>query len=87
MLTRSSIGKKCSATFYHSIVGCPITPDELHFVEKSGTGKGTGVELDPISIFTTTATKFIPSTVDLTKVTKASDMNDVKAPRSGQKKR
>ena len=61
LLTKTPIGKKCSATFYHSVVGCPITPDELHYVAKSGMVKGSGVELDPSSLFTMTTAKVTPS--------------------------
>ena len=34
LLTKAPLGKKGSATFYHSVVSCPITPDELHYVAK-----------------------------------------------------
>ena len=87
LLTKAPVGKKCSATFFHSVIGCPITPDELRFAAKSGMEKGTGVELDPSSIFTSTTAKYVPSLVDLMKVSRESDVEDLKAPRSGQKKK
>ena len=61
LLTKAPIGKKCVATFYHSVVGCPITPEDLHFVAKSGMETGAGVEMEPQSIFVRTAAKFVPS--------------------------
>ena len=87
LLTKAPVGKKCSATFFHSVIGCPITPDELRFAAKSGMEKGTGVELDPSSIFTSTTAKYVPSLADLMKVSRESEVEDLKAPRSGQKRK
>ena len=87
LLTKAPIGKKCVATFYHSVVGCPITPEDLHFVAKSGMETGAGVEMEPQSIFVRTAAKFVPSVVDLMKVASITAVDDLKAPRTGQKKK
>ena len=54
-------------------MGFPITPNDLHFVVKFSMGKGTGVELDPASVFTMTTTKFVPSTADLMRATNTTE--------------
>ena len=87
LLTKAPIGKTCAATIYHSVVGCPIIPEDLRFVAKSGMETGAGVEMEPQSIFVKTASKFVPSIVNLMKVTSVTAVEDLKAPRTGQKKK
>ena len=88
LLTKAPLGKKIASTFLHSVVVCPITPDELHYVAKSGMAKGAGVELDPTTVFVRTATpKFVPLTAELMKATSVGDLEGVKVPRSGPKKK
>ena len=47
VLSKAQIGKRCQAMFLHSVVGCPINPEELRYVARSGMKSGAGVELDP----------------------------------------
>ena len=42
--TKAPIGIMCGATFYHSVVDCPIFPEDLHFVAKSWMETGARVE-------------------------------------------
>ena len=60
LLSRAPIGKKLQATFFHSVIGIPILPDDLHFVARSGMKHGTGVELDPDSLLSKTAAIRVP---------------------------
>ena len=69
LLIKAPFGGKCQATFFHSVIGCPITPDDLRFAAKSGIEKGVGVELDPSSIFTSTTAKYVPSLTNPMEVT------------------
>ena len=36
LLTKAAFGSKCQATYFHSIVGVPINPDETHHVALLG---------------------------------------------------
>ena len=68
VLSRAPLGKKCQATFYHSVVGVPITPDDLHYVAISGMDFGTGVELHPDSFFSASTAQYVPEVLGLIKV-------------------
>ena len=68
LLTRAPMGNKCMATFYHSVMRIPILPDDLHYVALSNMQTGTGVELDPASLFTSTAAVHVPALLDLMKI-------------------
>jgi len=67
LLTRAPIGKKVQATFLHSTIGLSILPDDLQYVARIGTKVGTGVEVDPESIFKWTTAGHVPDIVDLMK--------------------
>ena len=60
VLSRAQIGRKLQATFYHSVVGVPIVPDELHYVALSGMKVGTGVELDPKDFLKISTSQHVP---------------------------
>ena len=51
LLSRASIGKKYQTTFYHSIVGAPILPDDIHYTAKARMQSGSGIEIDPNFLF------------------------------------
>ena len=36
LLTKAAMGNKLQTTFYHSVVGVPIRPEEQHYVAMSG---------------------------------------------------
>ena len=76
LLTRSPLGRKVQVTFFHSVVGIPVMPEDLFFVARMGTDEGTGVELDPKSVFRQTGAIHVPSIVDMMK---AENEEDVKA--------
>ena len=64
LLSRKQIGVKLQATFFHSTVGEPIIPEDMHFVALSGMKHGKGVELDPTSLFKSSPFIDIPSTLE-----------------------
>ena len=68
LLTRAPFGKKCQATFFHSVVGVPITPEDLHYVALSNMKHGVGVELQPDEIFKASPAIHLPSLLDLMNV-------------------
>ena len=82
LLSRSPLGKKCQATFFHSTVGVPITPDDLHYVARVGMEHGAGVELQPDSLFTLTMDQHVPGLAEMMKVKSVSDVENLKAPTS-----
>lgn len=45
LLSWASLGGKCQATFYHSIVGIPMMAVNVHYVDLSNIKFGTGVEI------------------------------------------
>ena len=69
MLTKAALGKKCQATFLHSVVGIPMIPDSVHYVACTGMKFGLGVDLHPNSLFHQTPSRHVPLVVDLMKVT------------------
>ena len=83
LLTKAPIGKKCQVSFLHSVVGCPINPEELRYVARSGMKTGTGIEIDPDSMFGTTSAKLVPTVTELMKVSSVKEADDLKAPRTG----
>ena len=68
LLTTAPMGAKYQAIFYHSTVGIPIVPDSLHHVARVGLKTSTGVELEPETLFMSTALKTKPDLVSLMKV-------------------
>ena len=87
LLSKVPIGKKCQATFLHSVVGCPIAPEELRYVARSGMRTGHGVELDPDTMFGTSTAKLVPSVKEMMKVTSAAEVEGLKAPRTDNRKK
>ena len=61
------MGKRVQSTFLHSTVGLSILPDDQHYVARIGTKVCTGVEVDPDSLFKSTAASHIPDLIDLIK--------------------
>ena len=51
LLMKASFGRKCQATFFHSLVGVPINPEDTHYVALSGMENSNGVEVEPKSLF------------------------------------
>ena len=70
------MGSKLQTTFFHSVVGLPILPDDLHYVGRLAP-KGTGVEMDPSSIFKQTAAIHTPSLTDMMKVNNAEELENL----------
>ena len=67
LLTRAPMGKKVQSTFFYSTVCLSIFPDDLHYVTRIGTKVGTGVEVDPYSLFKSTVALHVPYLIDLMK--------------------
>ena len=74
-------------TFFHSVVGIPIRPDDLHFVARMGTEEGTGVEVAPSSIFKATSAIHVPNLLDFIKVETPDDFEKVEADQSKARKK
>ena len=86
LLTRAPMREKFQATFFHSVVGLPIVPDDLHYVARLAP-KGTGVKLDPKSIFKQTAAMHSPSLVEMLKMENESDLENLVEDTSAQRKK
>ena len=87
LLSRSAIGKKCQTTFFHSIVGIPILPDDIHYVARAGMNIGSGIEIDPDSFFEETGLIHAPTILDLLKVTTVAEFKALPAATVGTAKR
>ena len=74
LLTRALFGKKCLVTFFHSVVGVPITPDNLHYVALSNMKHGVGVEVQPDEVFKLSPAIHIPPLLDLMKILSEQDV-------------
>ena len=83
LLFRSAIGKKCQTTFFHSIVGVPILPDDVHYVARAGMHVGSGIEIDPESFFKETSAIHAPTILDLLKVKAAAEFESLPAATTG----
>ena len=60
LVTKAPFGTKLQATFYHSIVGIPILPDDLHYVLRSGMTLGNPLKTQPKSVFGATSNRHAP---------------------------
>ena len=87
MLTKAPMGGKCQATFLHSTVGIPLIPKDLHYVARVGMKNGTGMEVDPASIFLSTAGKYKPDLLELMKISSAAEFGNLKANTNENKKK
>ena len=79
MLTKAPMGGKCQVTFLHSTVGIPLVPKDLHYVARVGMKNGMGVEVDPASIFLSTAGKYKPDILEMMKVSSEAEFGNLKA--------
>ena len=86
LLTKASMGARLQTTFYHSVVGVPIKPEDQSYVAMTGKF-GRGVEMDPSSIFKSTKAVHVPTLVDLMKVSTVGDFEALSPPGRGQKKK
>ena len=87
MLTKAALGKKCQATFLHSVVGISMIPDSVHYVARTGMKFGLGVELHPDSLFHQTTARYVPTLLELMKVSKEEEYVNLRANEAGQKKK
>ena len=87
LLSRAAIGKKAQATFYHSTVGVPILPDELRFVARSNLATGTGIEVDPETLFQTTPAIHVPSRLSMMNVSTIDEFKNLTADTTKAKKK
>ena len=87
LLTKAAFGNKCQATYFHSIVGIPINPDETHHVALLGMESGDGVEVDPKTLFSTTTARHVPTLLQLMKIKSKEDLDSLTSPSSGTKKK
>ena len=86
LLTKAAMGNKLQTTFYHSVVGVPIRPEEQHYVAMSGKF-GRGVELDITSLFKETKALYVPSLLEMMKVDSQGGFKELTPPNRGQKKK
>ena len=68
ILTKAPIGAKLQLSFFHSVIGIPILPDDLRYVARMGSERGIGVEMEPKSTFRHTNATHIPTIISLMKV-------------------
>ena len=87
MLTKAPMGGKCQATFLHSTVGTPLVPKDLHYVARVGMKNGMGMEVDPASIFLSTAGKYKPDLLEMMKISSAAEFGNLKANTNENKKK
>ena len=87
LLSKFLLVKKIQATFLHSVVGISMIPESCHFVARTGIKFGLGVELQPDSLSNQTATRYVPSILQLMKVTTKEVFKNLSAPTSGTKKK
>ena len=87
LLTKASFGRKCQATFFHSLVGVPINPEDTHYVVVSGMENSNGVEVEPKSLFASTPANHVPTLLELMKIESKGDLDNLKPPSSGAKKK
>lgn len=78
ILSRHTLGVKLQATFLHSVVGVPIFSEDMHFVARSGMEFGTGIEVDPKSMFRSTTSINVPSVLEMMKVGSDEDFVNLK---------
>ena len=77
LLTKSPMGAKLQLSFYHSVVGICIIPDKLHYVARIGYDAGIGIEMDPKSTFRLTSTVYVPTIIEMMKVTNAEEFGNL----------
>ena len=87
LLTKAAFGNKCQATYFRSILGVPINPDETHHVALLGIESGDGVEVDLKTLFSTTTARHVPTLLQLMKIESKEGLNNLTSPSSGTKKK
>ena len=79
VLTLAPMGKKLQDSFYFSIIGTPVLPTEMRYVARVGQGAGRGVEIDLVSVFNAIPARRAPTLLDMMKVEKAQDFEELQA--------
>ena len=87
LLIRDLIGMKMRITFFHSVMGIPIRPNDLNFVVRMETDEGIGVKVDPKTIFRMTSVIYVPSFIDMTKVETREEYEKIKVDQNKAKKK
>ena len=87
LLTKPALGAKCQASFFHSSIGCAILPDDMHHCARIGMESGTGMEVDPKSLFQQTEAIHKPSLLDLMKASTPAEFENIKADESKSKRK
>ena len=77
VLSKQAMGEKLQATFLHSIVGVPIFTEEMRYVARSGLKYGTGIEIDPKTMFRSTPSINVPSIVQLMKISSGEEFRNL----------
>ena len=68
LLTTAQLGAKIQTSFYHLTIYIPIIPEDVHHVARVGLSTGSGMGVEPSSLFVKTESKHHPSMVDMMKV-------------------
>ena len=61
--------------------------DDVHYVALKNMKFGTGVELQPLSLFSSSPARHVPNVINLMKVENYEQYNDLVPPTSGTKKK
>ena len=72
ILSSHTLGVKLQATFLHSVVGVPIFPRILGWIF------GTGIEVDPKTMFRSTPSVNVPSILEMMKIGSEDDFVNLK---------
>ena len=75
LLTKAPLGTKIQTTFFHSTIGIPIIETDVQHVARIGMSTGSGMELEPSSLFVKTESKHRPTLVDMMKVTNVTELD------------
>ena len=81
-----TIGEKFQTIFFHSFVVTPILPDDVHYVAKTSIQFGSGIEIDPESLFGERDEIHAPKILDQLKVNTSAEFAALVAPTTGTMK-
>ena len=87
LLTKVPRGAIIQLSFYHSVVGICIMPDQLHYVARIEYEAGIGVAMDPKSTFRYTTATHVPTIMNMMKITTDDEFLALEGDKSKQKKK
>ena len=87
LLSKAQMGGKIQASFYHSTVGIPIVPELCHHTARIGMLTGSGIEIDPQSLFKSSKAILKPDLLNLMKVKMADKFQNLGGDSNKQSKK